>query len=87
VRLVTPGNDAGMLLGSFPVEHRPCPVFDHGTCATPTDFAFPSVEQVVLSPDRKELVVLTYATVGGHNSPLRSHVSRHALPASVTLGP
>jgi hypothetical protein len=62
-------------------------MFSSRSRRSPTDFQYPSVEEVALSPDRKDLVVLTSATPGGHNEPLRYHAARYRLPASVTLGP
>lgn len=46
---------------------------------------YPSFEEVVLSPDRKYLLVLVSTTAGGHNLPLHYSVVRFALPANVKL--
>ena len=81
-RLVSPGNDAATELDAYPVERQRCFAFDHGDCVTPTDFAYPSVAEVALSPDRKHLVVILAATPGGHNQPLRFHIARYPLPAT-----
>lgn len=46
---------------------------------------YPSIEEAVLSPGRKYLVLLVSATPGGHNLPLSFDVARFALPAKVKL--